>query len=138
MKSPPVIEHARLPLHRGWIVGLCLLGLAAFILWRFEPRGQFFYPRCLMYQNTGLLCPGCGGLRAAHALLNGDLRAAVALNPLAVGLVPLASMWGVWALLRQRAGRSVPNPFTYRLSWWALGGAGVGFTVVRNLPFFGL
>jgi hypothetical protein len=50
--------------------------LALALLWRFEPQGQIFFPRCTFHQVTGLLCPGCGGLRATHALLHGELLAA--------------------------------------------------------------
>ncbi|MZE81217.1 DUF2752 domain-containing protein, partial [Streptomyces sp. SID5475] len=33
------------------------------------------YPVCPLFHTTGLLCPGCGGLRGAHALARGDAAA---------------------------------------------------------------
>ena len=40
------------------------------------------YPKCIIYTITGYSCAGCGGLRAAHAVLNGDVMEAFTLNPL--------------------------------------------------------
>lgn len=42
------------------------------------------YPPCPVPAYTGLACPGCGGLRAAHALAHGDVTAALGANALAV------------------------------------------------------
>ena len=118
----------------GWLAGpLVLAGL--FVLWRFEPAGQFFFPRCWLYQTTGLQCPGCGTTRALHALLHGDVVAALRLNGLAVvGLVLggwFALRWG-WAW---RTGRWWRNPFAHPYMIAALGGLTVGFGIARNLTW---
>jgi hypothetical protein len=45
----------------------------------------------------GIDCPGCGGLRATHALANGDIASALDHNALFVVLVPvLVAMWAMW------------------------------------------
>jgi hypothetical protein len=44
-----------------------------------DPRA--WAPFCPVKLFTGLDCPGCGGLRLAHDLLHGDVRAAVYDNP---------------------------------------------------------
>jgi len=52
---------------------------------------------CPFRRFVGLPCPGCGSTRAVLALLQGDVAAALALNPLAVFLVfvgPLAWYFG--------------------------------------------
>lgn len=112
------------------MLGFLALGL----VWRFEPRGQFFYPRCWLYQTTGLKCPGCGATRALHALLHGDLRAAWAQNPLFVTLLPAGAWLGARGLRGWRTGRWWPNPLAHRSVIAALLGVIVGFGVVRNLP----
>jgi hypothetical protein len=57
-------------------------------------------PGCVFRSLTGIPCPGCGSTRAATAMLQGDLAASFASNPLAAlaGLVfvvgaPLAALW---------------------------------------------
>jgi hypothetical protein len=51
------------------------------VLYWFDPATTAVFPACPFRALTGLLCPLCGGLRAAHALLHGRLLDAVALNP---------------------------------------------------------
>jgi hypothetical protein len=141
VKAPPVIAAARpeLPDWRRfhWPIWLGLVGLAValFVLWKFEPRGQFFYPQCWMYRMTGFQCPGCGGLRATHALLNGDIAAAWKLNPLVVGLAPVAGWFAMIAALRWWRGITLPNPFGHRYAIAVFIGLLVGFGIGRNLNF---
>src|SRR5687768_7002451 len=41
-----------------------------------DPHQPGHYPACPFLAVTGLFCPGCGGLRCAHALAHGDVPAA--------------------------------------------------------------
>ena len=60
---------------------LVLIGLI--ILYKiFDPLQYFFFPKCPIKSLTGLDCPGCGGQRATHLLLNGEFKAAFFQNPL--------------------------------------------------------
>ncbi len=62
------------------------------------------YPVCPLFHATGLLCPGCGGLRGVHALAQGDPAAAFGANALAVLAVAAAAVvWGIWAVRALRA-----------------------------------
>lgn len=76
----------------------CMLGLAALaaialaILYRFDPLLTTIFPPCPFHHLTGYYCPGCGALRAVHRLLNGDLSAALAMNPLLVTSIPLLAL----------------------------------------------
>jgi Protein of unknown function (DUF2752) len=113
---------------------LLVAGLAALtVVWRFEPRGQFFYPRCWLYQTTGIKCPGCGATRALHALLNGDLQTAWRQNPLFVALLPLAVWLGLRAVRGGWTGRWWSNPLANRFVIAALVGVTAGFGIARNL-----
>lgn len=96
---------------------------------------------CPFHAITGLWCPGCGGLRAVHALTDGDLATALGANVVVVGLVVvLAVAWVRW--VRQRwtatpgtaASRSRMLVLPARADTAVLVGLAV-FTVVRNLPF---
>lgn len=69
-----------------------------------DPHVPGAYGTCPLLAATGLPCAGCGGLRATHDLLHGDVGAALAENALAVGLVLLAAVaWTRWAV--RAAGR---------------------------------
>lgn len=77
--------------------------IALGILYYFDPARFGFYPVCLFHRTTGLLCPGCGGLRALHQLLHGHIMAALRLNPLAVLALPFAGVLGLrWFIARHR------------------------------------
>jgi hypothetical protein len=109
------------------VVAAGLLVVAGLLV-RFPPQVYGFYPRCPVYQFTGLQCPGCGGTRAVAALLRGRLLEALRLNALVVGLMPLALGYGVaWA--RRKSGW----PVVARGVWVGIGMATAVFGVVRNI-----
>lgn len=137
--SPSMGESTALQLGANrWNVALVsalaaatLLALA--LLWRFEPQGQIFFPRCTFHQVTGLLCPGCGGLRATHALLHGELLAAWRLNPLLVASLPVAAWTALALAIERRTGLRLPTPLAIRRLWVVLLVLIVGFSIGRNL-----
>ena len=99
-----------------------------------DPNQPGHYPVCPLLRFTGLYCPGCGGLRSAHAFAHGDLGAAFGSNALAVigygVFAVLIVLWLVRAVRGLPVRTSVPNAW-----WWGIGAVLVLFTVVRNLPF---
>lgn len=99
-----------------------------------DPNEPGHYPVCPLFRLTGLLCPGCGGLRSAHAFATGDFATALGDNALAVtGYVLFAAFWSLWIVRtarRQPLRTSVPPRW-----WWGIGAVVVVFSVVRNLPF---
>ncbi|WP_249416370.1 DUF2752 domain-containing protein [Streptomyces sp. TS71-3] len=101
-----------------------------------DPNDPGHYPVCPLRQCTGLWCPGCGGLRSAHALVHGDLTGALTANAAAVaGYGLFAVCWGVW-MVRAAQGRAWA-PALRRGHLWTLGALLTLFTVVRNLPLGG-
>jgi len=98
-----------------------------------DPNVAGHYPTCPFLAVTGWYCPGCGTLRAVHALGHGDLPAALALNPftvVALGYVVLT--WAMW-LYRTARGR----PLRWLAPPWMLYGvlgAILTFWVLRNVP----
>jgi hypothetical protein len=100
-----------------------------------DPNEPGHYPACPFLLVTGQYCPGCGTLRAVHAMAHGDLGEALARNPLTVAAVPLVLLiWLAWA---RRAVTGRPRSWAAP-GWaiWALGAAVVVFWVLRNLPGF--
>ena len=99
-----------------------------------DPNEPGHYPRCPFLAATGAYCPGCGSLRAVHALVQGRLGEAIGLNALLVlvALPTLLVLWGGWAArgAARRPRRRVAPPALL----WALLAAVAAFGVLRNLP----
>ncbi|KOU25866.1 membrane protein [Streptomyces sp. WM6372] len=100
-----------------------------------DPNEPGHYPVCPLFRLTGILCPGCGGLRSAHAFAQGDLITALGANALAVaGYFVFAGFMILW-LVRACCGGPTPRFVLRRLHWWVIGVLALVFVVVRNLPF---
>lgn len=101
------------------------------------------YPVCPFLALTGHYCPGCGALRAVHALTHGDIRQALDLNVLLVLAIPLLVAWYAW-WVRQRwrergTGGARPRHGPTCRAYWLTGVVFVVmpmFGVLRNLPAF--
>lgn len=119
----------------GQLLILLAGGLVLFcgaILFCFDPTQYHFYPTCIFHQVTGLLCPGCGSLRALHQLLHGHPVVAFQFNPLLVAALPLLAAFGLWHRLGKP--RSQPDPWRRFYPLWILGILCLLFSVWRNLP----
>ena len=112
---------------------LGLLAMGGLVLFWFDPRGYHFYPVCYFHMATGLLCPGCGGLRGLHQLLHGHVGAAFRLNPMLVVSLPFAAWLGLRYGLRRA--RNQPAPIGVRPVWlWVALAAVLVVSVLRNVP----
>jgi hypothetical protein len=110
------------------MAGAAVLGVVS-------PELPGHYPPCPFQAVTGLFCPGCGGLRAVHALVHGDVVTAVQRNVLVVVLLPCVVLaWVAWIRRRLHDPMAVwyPSAAASRALLVAL----VGFGVLRNLPGF--
>ncbi|MEU7277751.1 DUF2752 domain-containing protein [Streptomyces sp. NPDC045431] len=126
---PPLVRRLAAP------VGTLAAVAAAFAyVGAVDPNEPGHYPVCPLLRFTGLYCPGCGGLRSAHAFIHGDLAAALGANAVAVaGYVAFAVLMALWLV---RAVRAQPVRIDIGQLWvWSFGALLVLFAVVRNLPF---
>ena len=126
--------------HSPWRIGAVAAAAMAVtagvtVLFFFDPATAGFYPVCTLHEVTGLQCPGCGGLRAAHQLSHGHLAAAWRLNALLVALLPVALWLGLREAVRALTGREWPGIVTRPVFGWLLAGALVLFGILRNVPF---
>jgi len=110
------------------------VAIIALVLFFFDPARAPFYPVCLFHKMTGLLCPGCGSLRAMHHLLHGEWALAFRCNPLLIasGLVALA-LAARW-VVQKRLGQTPATVWHPMLPWWFVAVI-IVFGVLRNLPF---
>jgi Protein of unknown function (DUF2752) len=100
-----------------------------------DPNVPGHYPTCPFLAVTGQYCPGCGGLRAAHALTQGDVAGAAGSNLLLVLALPVAvALWARW-LAACAKGRP-EAPFRWR-NGLALPAVALvaAFWMARNLPW---
>jgi len=109
------------------IVGLLLLK-------NFDPAKSGIFPPCPLHFLTGWYCPGCGSLRALHQLLQGDVRAAWAMNPLTMMLLPFIGYGLTSQALSVLRGRGLPGVFLSANMIRFLCAVIVLFGILRNLP----
>jgi hypothetical protein len=112
---------------------LVLVGVGM-VFW-FNPAQYRLYPFCFFHELTGLHCPGCGGTRALHQLLHGNVAAALHLNALLVILLPLFGWLGVRFAVRKISPPLEARPISSKWLWFFLALA-IAFAVLRNLPAF--
>jgi len=121
-----------------WVWVLPILAVLAgltimLVLFVFDPSGNAFYPICLFHRTTGLLCPGCGSLRALHQLLHGHISEAFYYNPMLVMGIPVM-IWFGWLVLVGRL-RQTPVRIVRPGKWvWLLVGVVLAFSIWRNVP----
>lgn len=101
------------------------------LLYRFPPAGNRFYPQCAFHTLTGLDCPGCGTTRALHALLHGDVGAAFRFNPMLFALAAVM-LCTLPSILRGESPRFLKT----RWFGWTSVVFVTTFWIVRNTPLY--
>jgi hypothetical protein len=108
------------------------------VLFLLDPTTHNLFPKCVFNSMTGLYCFGCGGQRALHDVLNGNLALALNHNALIVFMLPVLIYSWFKLVARQVNGFVLPDLYT-RSSWiWALAISVVLFGVLRNLAIYPL
>jgi len=88
-------------------VVLLLTSITAFFYFN-NPSEKNIGISCQFYKFTHLLCPGCGGQRAFHALLHGRFLEAARLNWLIFLILPIIFM----KIFEELTGKSFPIKLT--------------------------
>ena len=113
------------------IAAVVITGLLVVFL--FDPVTSSIYPRCAFHSLTGLDCPFCGTLRALHALLHGNLMAALRLNALFTLSLPCLAAFDLYQRAARSSGWHVPAIRWGRNWGWLLLGVVLIFGIARNL-----
>ena len=119
---------------RRWaIVGMVLTVAGLVYVYFIDPMNSAGAPSCVFHDLTGLYCPGCGGTRAMHALLHGQLRQAIGFNPLIAVAIPLGAATLIRAAwMTDRSPKKVLSPV-----WiWTIFFALMTFWIARNIPAY--
>lgn len=105
--------------------------VTAFVLtyFLFDPAGCKMFPKCQFLMLTGWKCPGCGSQRAIHALLTGDVIAAIKYNAIFVLSLPVISVYICGEVTKKRHERffriinsraAIYSLLVMYLVWWVL------------------
>lgn len=122
--------------NRRLVATLAAFAVSVVMLTVFDPARSGVFPPCPVRYFTGWYCPGCGSLRAIHQLLRGNLRAAWALNPLTIILLPFLTYGLASSALFEIRGQGLPQPFLRAFWIRALCAAIILFGIARNLPLY--
>jgi len=98
-----------------------------------DPNVAGHYPTCPWLALTGTYCPGCGSLRAIHALAHGDPATAMARNPLAVLAIGWLVVWFLVWVRRTVTGR-VRTTMAPAWALYGILGVVLAYWVLRNVP----
>jgi hypothetical protein len=118
----------------GAYCALTVIGVASLAF--LDPAETPFIPMCPCRLLTGLYCPGCGSLRAIHAVTRLRIDRALGYNPLLVLLLPLfiwffAANLGTACWGPDKIKLSLPPVFAKSLLLII-----VAYFVVRNIPAY--
>lgn len=134
-EAPPVTTVPRGYGKIYLLAGTVAVVVVTAVMFFFNPAEHGFFPRCFFRMVTGWDCPGCGGLRATHQLLHGQVRAAFVLNPLLVVASPFVVYFTARPWVERFAGIKLPQPFKSTVWIWIAAIVVVGFGLLRNLPW---
>jgi len=142
-QEPPLLTDYPPPKRKGWwklfpfLVIAVLVGVVFFIS-QYEPvANRQYYPQCGFKKATGYDCPGCGGLRATHAMTKGNIAGAFRFHPGFVLSLPIIGYLIVLWIREWRRKGEMPVPLTQPkcnrpLVWIAM--LFISFGIVRNIP----
>ena len=113
------------------ILTIVAAGAVLLLYFFVEPKNGNL-PKCLFHELTGFYCPGCGGQRAFHALLNGHFLTAISFNLLFVLLLPFI-IYFMFVFISGK--RYSTGSFIYRSGFsLTIAIVVVSFWILRNIP----
>ena len=119
-----------------WVLLLPLIVVGLVLFRSFLPQAKAILPSCLLYESTGIFCPGCGGTRAAEALVQFRPGEAFRQNAWAVSALLIGLPFMIMAALRKRFPQVGMFHFFRWRPWmvWVLVVTVGLFGILRNLP----
>lgn len=116
--------------------GVAFMSAGAGVVWFFEPTRSGIFPACPLYTLTGFACSGCGLTRGFHALLHGDIAAAMGYNALIPLFIVIFGFFFVAMLYVAVRGRAFPRWSISLPVLWGFFFLLIAFGIVRNIPVY--
>ena len=133
---PPTANRSESLVWTACVTTVAVAGLTCLFAW--NPAKSAFYPPCPFHALTGLHCPGCGALRAMHALAHGRPIEALGLNALSTLVAPLLVCYAACSAVAAVRRRRPPRPVFPAGTIWAFLALVLLFAILRNLPVYPL
>ena len=112
------------------LLAVIVLTITAYYFY-FPSLGFLPNMQCIVNKTTGLHCPGCGGQRAFHALLHGQVAHAAQNNLLIFLVLPVAGI----KLTEELSGTKIfPAVFYSRKVVLSILVLVILFSILRNIP----
>lgn len=118
--------------NKSFRVFIVLAAGAGLLLYFFVEPKDGNLPKCFFHELTGLYCPGCGGQRSLHALMNGHLLTAIDHNLLFILLLPFILYFSFVFITGRKYSKS---SFIYNANFsLVIAIVVVSFWILRNIP----
>ncbi len=108
-----------------------LLFIVLFFFWN---EVVSFFGKCILYENTGILCPGCGTTRMFYAIRRFDFITAFRYNPLVFLILTYLSISLILANLYLFFNLKWYKALLNTKALWVIFIATVSFALLRNFP----
>ena len=95
-----------------------------------------YMPKCVVKTLTGYDCPSCGSQRALHAMLNGEVKEAVLLNPFIFLLLPYLAVLLFTTISKSRFAVKVKPYVQNRKAAYIYIGVYFAWWVIRNTEWW--
>lgn len=117
-----------------FLVAVLAMSITAFYFF-WNPVENSFLPSCPFKNLTGYFCAGCGGQRAFHALLRGNVAEAFHDNLLIFIIIPIVS----YKIILKMNGSAIKDVFILKNKGiWIFLSLLFFFTIIRNVPLYPL
>jgi len=118
--------------NRSFRIIIVLAAGAGLLLYFFIEPKDGNLPKCIFHELTGFYCPGCGGQRSLHSLLDGNFLKAIDYNLLFILLLPfiLYFMFVFITGKKYSASSFIYKPYFSLMIAIAV----VAFWILRNIP----
>ena len=120
-----MLEHSKKDLITYAVLGFAGLAMLAMLYFDDPSREGTIFPPCPTHYISDIYCPGCGSLRAMHALVHGNFAEAASQNILTLVFLPILVLMVLF-----------PKAFAHKRFPLAVLLIIAVFTVLRNFEAF--